>query len=74
MSNVDFGDVGFTMILLGAMVIGAAWVLLRQLPLKPRDRGRRSADQSPLEILNRRYASGEIGHEEFEQKKRDLEK
>ncbi len=72
MGNFDWGDVGFGMILVGAMVLGAAWVLLRQLPFKPRNRGRRAADQSPLEILNKRYADGEIGYDEFQQKKRDL--
>ncbi len=74
MASFDWNSVGFLMIVVAAMVLGAIWVMLRQLPLKPRDRGRRAADQSPLELLSQRYARGEIGHEEFEQKKHDLEK
>jgi putative membrane protein len=31
------------------------------------------AEQTPLEILKARYARGEIGREEFEQMRRDLE-
>ena len=31
------------------------------------------ASQTPLEILNARYADGEITHEEYEQMHRDLE-
>jgi putative membrane protein len=29
--------------------------------------------ETALEVLKKRYAKGEIGREEFEQKKRDLE-
>jgi putative membrane protein len=31
-----------------------------------------SAPETPLQILQKRYARGDIGREEFEQKKRDL--
>ena len=33
----------------------------------------RLARQSPLDIVQERYARGEIDQEEYEQKKRDLE-
>jgi putative membrane protein len=34
--------------------------------------GRRSSGSRALEVLQERYARGEIGKEEYEQKKRDL--
>jgi putative membrane protein len=33
----------------------------------------KSSDESPLDVLNKRYASGEISREEYEEMKRDLE-
>jgi len=37
-------------------------------------RGRRSADDEALEILRQRYARGEIDEQEYEQRKRELQK
>jgi putative membrane protein len=35
--------------------------------------GGKDSSQKPLDILKARYARGEIGKEEFEQRKKDLE-
>jgi putative membrane protein len=35
---------------------------------------RMEKEESPIEIIKKRYASGKIDKEEFEQKKKDLEK
>ncbi len=33
----------------------------------------KSSDESPLDVLNKRYASGEISREEYEEMKKNLE-
>jgi len=38
-----------------------------------RPRAGRQAEETPLEIVKRRYAKGEISREEFERMKKDLE-
>lgn len=50
---------------------GAVLVALVMLARSPWDKG--SRDKSALDLLKERYARGEIGRDEFEQKKRDLE-
>lgn len=55
-------------VLIVAAVVGVRWLWDQGRPAA--DRGR---EDSSLEILKRRYARGEIGREEFELKKRDLE-
>jgi putative membrane protein len=64
---------GFVFMLLfwGFIILGIAalirWLMAQSSP----SRGAR--DKTPLEILQQRYARGEIGQEEYEQKKHDLE-
>lgn len=40
--------------------------------IEPVPRGRRR--ETPLEVLQRRYAAGEIGEKEYEERKRTLER
>ena len=51
------------------IIIGFVTVLCWLFGGNNRDAGSRS---SALEILEKRYARGEISHEEFEQRRRDL--
>jgi len=60
------------MLLFWILVILGIVVLIRWLMMQP-SQGRGSRDKAPLEIVQERYARGEIDREEYEQKKRDLE-
>ncbi len=62
---------GFGSMWLWVIVLVVAVVLLWRW-LEGRGGPPREREESPLEILKRRYASGEIGREEFEARKRDL--
>ncbi len=57
---------GLWWIVVVAVVIGLVWMAGRGRD-NPAARG-----ESALEVLNKRYASGEISREEYEQKKRDI--
>ena len=66
----------FSMVMMGlfwvALIVGVI-LLVRWLLLSKGGRGREpSREESPLEILKKRYARGEIDKQEFEEKKRDL--
>lgn len=50
------------LLLLAAVVLVAIWLATR----------RGLTRESPLDILNRRYASGEISREEYERMKREI--
>ena len=61
---------GFGMIIVWIIIIAVIVVLARGfLGSVRRDE---SVSSTPLEILKKRYASGEITKSEFEEKKRDL--
>jgi putative membrane protein len=51
------------------LVIGGIWLLVRLL-----GEGRASRERTPLEILQVRYARGEIDKAEYEARKADLER
>ena len=55
-----------------AVIVGIVF-LIRWIVISTRSTGQKTYhEDSALEILKRRYAQGEIGKEEFEEKKRDL--
>ena len=54
-----------------ALIIGVI-LLIRWVWVSTGKGGRPGAEDSPLDILKRRYARGEIKKEEFEQMKKDM--
>jgi putative membrane protein len=68
-----FGFGAFWMIIIWIIIIVALVLLIKSLVGKGSSgSGEKSDGPSAMEILKRRYASGEISKEEFEQKKKDL--
>ncbi|MDR9439772.1 MAG: SHOCT domain-containing protein [Halomonas sp.] len=67
---------GIFMILFWGLVILGAVALLRWLWMSGKDSGKDSGNASrktALDILQERYARGEIERDEYERKRRDLE-
>lgn len=62
-----------TLTLMGLIIGGAVWFMRTQWSSDSQTWSGRSAMESPLEILRRRYAQGEITKEEFEDMKHDLD-
>jgi putative membrane protein len=60
-----------SMILFSGLVLLAGFALLRWL-VAGNAAGAGAARKSAIEILQERYARGEIGREEYEQKSRDI--
>jgi len=71
--NHGFWFGGFGMILLWIVIIAGAVWLIRTLLGKNGERSDNGPHpDSPLDMLKRRYAAGDITKEEFEQKKHDI--
>jgi len=64
-----WGMGGLTMLLFWGVIVVALVILVKWLAGSMSSSTHRTA----LDILKERYARGEIGKEEFEQKRRDLE-
>jgi putative membrane protein len=64
---------GFFMIIVWVAIIVGIVLLVKWLVATSGKGAGAPVKESPIEILKRRYAAGEIGKEEFEEKKKDLE-
>ena len=64
-----WGGMGVGMLLFWGLVIALIVFVVRSLG----NDTARGGDKTPIQMLKERYARGEIGKDEFEQKKRDLE-
>jgi len=61
------------MLLLWGFVIFGVICAVRWLIVRSKPDGNNFHSETPLEILKKRYARGEISKDEFEQRKKDLE-
>ena len=76
MGNWGYGMMGWfgpiMMLVFWGLLILVLILLARWLWRSSQKKSEEMRSESPLDILKRRYASGEIDREEFEQKKKDL--
>lgn len=59
----------FWVLIIAGIVLVVRWLVEQGRPGSPSG----PAGESALDVLKKRYARGEIGKEEFDQKKRDLQ-
>jgi putative membrane protein len=62
----------FGMVLVGLIIGGVVWFVQSLSRGEPRPGGGGTVGETPLEILKRRYASGEVTKEQFEDMRRTL--
>ena len=68
---LGFG-MGFGMILFWIAIAAVVVLIIKGLSNNSTREDERSRQETPLDILKRRYAAGEIPRDEFESKKHDL--
>jgi putative membrane protein len=73
MGDYGWGGMGIGMLLLWGILIAAIVLLIKYTWGAGTFAGRDRREKNALELLKERYARGEIGREEFEQKKSDIE-
>ena len=67
--HMDYGYGGVIMWIILILIIGViAYFVIKGQKLIPKD-----GEETPLEILKKRYAKGEITKQEFEKMKKDIE-
>lgn len=69
-----FGFGGLWMIILWIAIIVGAVIVIKVLLDRNESGSRRPAERrdTPMDILKKRYAAGEIDHDEFERRKRNI--
>ncbi len=70
--GMGFGGIGMILIwvlVIAAVIIAVKWLLGDSSG----SASNRNTEKTPLQILEERYARGEIDREEYEQKKKDLQ-
>lgn len=72
MGGFMFPGLGLILVIVLVVVLIWAFSGARSFDRYPGPQGR-DRGETPLEILKRRYAAGEIGKEEFDRMKKDLE-
>lgn len=70
--EMGFGWMGFGWIFWLAIIGIVVYLIINRSNQKIYGNHNHSVDQTPLNILKKRYASGEISKEEFEEMKIDL--
>ncbi len=70
--NMFFGGMWFSWLFWIIFIALMVWLITGLTNRSRKNAGPESAKETPLDILKKRYASGEIDKKEFEEKKKDL--
>jgi len=70
--NMFFGGMWFSWLFWIVLIALIIWLIVNMSSRSQKNSGSESEKETPLDILKKRYASGEIDKKEFEEKKKDL--